>query len=113
MNPHATILVRPDKTVSVCSWCEGEQKTATLFWENRGYEVTHGICGKHAAELKADLPKPICQEIKPAGSVGENSQSASHDNGESVGDEAKIRADFIHGINSWLVRNQDSGKRQV
>lgn len=124
MNPHGTIRVRPDKTVEVCSWCEveydkhrGTQKGVTEYWLARQYEVTHGICGKHAAELKADLP--LRTKHSKAHKRNQHSQ-AKHINEpfhkaplSEVEESEDRREEFIHESESWLARNSDQEKRQV
>lgn len=121
MKPPGIIQLRPDRVARVCSWCEAEQekrtgitKPVTLWCENCGYEVTHGICDKHAAELKAGLPRGgTAQPMKPACVPSKPKQREEHSNGEDVSDDAENRAKFIHGIDAWLARNRAEGKRQV
>jgi hypothetical protein len=51
--PSSIICVRPDNFTIVCAWCDKENennnkgKLGQLWAEERGQEVSHGICQHH------------------------------------------------------------------
>lgn len=129
MKPPGLLRIRPDRVAEICSWCEAEQekktgqvRPVTSYYEECGYETSHGICEHHKAEMLKDLPFRPSDKMETAGLPSQPQQSGNHDERESNSNEAENglhkmtdseRETFIQKLDAWRLRNQAEGKRQV